>query len=86
MPDLPTNGDNGDGTQSGIPQDGWNFGGRVGGGNMRTPTGNMPWQENPSQAVDAGTPISAETIVLLCASAIVLVIGCAVAARYKRRG
>ena len=86
MTDFPTNGDNSDGTQSGIPQDGWNFGGRMGGGNMRTPTGNMPWQENASQAADAGIPISAETLLLLGISAIVLLAGCIVAACYKRRG
>lgn len=86
MPDASQNGDADDGTQFGIPQGGWNFGGRMDGGNMRTPTGNMPWQENASQAADAGTPISAETLLLLGISAIVLLAGCIVAACYKRRG
>ena len=85
MPDVPTNGDDSDGTQSGIPQGGWDFGGCQGGGIMRTPNGNMPGQGNVSQAVAAGTPISAETLILLGISVIVLLAGCVVAKRYKRR-
>ena len=85
-PDVPTTGDTIDGTQSGIPQGGWDFGGRQGGGIMRDTNGNMPGQGNVSQAADAGTPISAETLILLGISAIVLFAGCVVAQRYKRRG
>ena len=48
--------------------------------------GNMPEQENVSQAADAGTPISAETLILLGVSAIILLVGCVVAICYKRRG
>ncbi len=55
-------------------------------GNMGNPNGNMPGQENVSQAADAGTPISAETLILLGVSAIVLLAGCVVAICYKRRG
>ena len=86
MPDVPTNENNSDGTQSGIPQGGWNFGERQDGDNMKNPNGNMPGQENVSQAAAAGTPISAETLILLGVSVIVLLAGCAVAICYKRRG
>lgn len=86
MPDVPTNGENGDGTQSGIPQGGWAFGERQGGGNMRNPNAAMPGQENASQAADTGTPITAEELILLGISAIVLLAGCVIAACYKRRG
>ncbi len=86
MPDVPTNGDDSDGTQSGIPQGGWDFGGRQGGGIMRNPNGNMPGQGNVSQAAAAGTPISAETLILLGVSAVVLLAGCVIAMCYKRRG
>ena len=65
---------------------GWNFGERQGGGNMRNLQGNMSGQENASQAAAAGTPISAETLILLGVSVIVLLVGCAVAICYKRRG
>lgn len=68
------------------PQGGWNFGERQGGGNMRNPNGTMPAQENASQATAAGTSISAETLILLGISALVLLAGCVVAACYKRRG
>lgn len=86
MPDIPASGESSDGTQPGIPQGGWSFGGRPGGGNMRNPNGNMPGQEDPSQAADAGTPVSAEELLLLGVSAVVLLAGCVIAARYKRRG
>lgn len=91
FPDLPEGGmpgfsQDGDTSQPDITPGGGLFGGRQGGGNMRNPTGTMPGQENLSQAADPGTPISAESLILLAVSAIVLLAGCAIAACYKRRG
>ncbi len=86
MPDIPTNEDTSEGTQSGIPQQqgGRKFGGRQGNG-MRNPNGDMPEQENASQAVNAGTSISTETLILLGISAVVLLAGCVIAICYKKR-
>ncbi len=84
-PDLQ-NGDAGDRSQSGIPQDGRFFGGRQDGGNMRDPTGNMPGQAAASQPTDTPAPISAEALVLLGVSVLALLLGCVIAFFYKRRG
>ena len=84
-PDLQ-NGDAGDRSQSGIPQDGRLFGGRQDGGNMRNPTGAMPGQAAASQPTDTPAPISTEALALLGISALVLLLGCAIALFYKRRG
>ena len=72
-PDMPNGG-------------GWNFGGRQDGDNERDLNWNAQGREDASRIEDAGTPIPAETLLLLCASAVVLVTGCVVAARYRRRG
>ena len=77
-PDMQQDGDN----------NGWSFGERRDGGNMnmRNPNGNMPWQETAYQTVDTGTLVSAEALLLLGISVIVLLSGCVIAVCYKRRG
>ncbi len=90
-PDMPSGLEEGM-TPPNMPQDGdnsgWSFGERRDGGNMnmRNQNGNMPWQETASQTVDTGTPVSAEAVLLLGVSVIVLLSGCVIAACYKRRG
>ena len=86
IPDFSQSGDNGGTPQSDLPQGGWDFGGRQGGGNMRNPNGVMPGQENAPQTAETGTPVTAEELILTGVSAVALLIGCAVAAGYKRRG
>ncbi len=86
MPELPTNGDSSDGVQPRLPQGGRNFGDRPDAGNMREFNGNWPGQADMAQPAAAGTPLSAEELLLLGVSAAVLLAGCVIAACYKRRG
>lgn len=85
IPDLSQNGDDRAGMQSALPQGGRDFGGRRDGGTMQGPNGGIGVPGDPAQAA-AGTPISAETLLLLGASAIALLAGYIIAACYKRRG
>ncbi len=90
-PEMP-NGLEGGVTPPDMPQGnkpnagGWNFGGRQDMGNTRDSNWNVQGREDALQAGDGGTLISVETLLLLCVSAIVLGIGCVIAACYRRRG
>ncbi len=86
MPGFSQNEDNSNTPQSGITPGSGIFGGHQNGGTMRGPNWNTQGQDSGSQPSAAETQISAESLVLLAVSAIALLIGCAVAARYKRRG
>ena len=86
MPDFSQNGDNSDTPQSGITPGSGIFGGRQNGGTMRGPNWNTQGQDSVSQPAGEETHISAESLILLAVSAVVLLIGCALAACYKRRG
>lgn len=86
MPDFSQNEDNSDTPQSGITPGSGIFGGRQNGGTMRGPNWNTQGQDSVSQPSGEETHISAESLVLLAVSVIALLIGCAVAACYKRRG
>ena len=86
LPELPQGETNGNGTQSDIPQGNQGFGGRFDGGNMQKPNdGNMQNQGNEMQTENNGSNISSDTVLLVCLSALVLLIGCIVAFFYKQR-
>lgn len=86
MPDFPQSGDNSDTPQSNLTPGNGTFGGRQDGGTMRGPNWNTQGQGSGSQPTGSETQISAESLILLAVSVIALLIGCAVAACYKRRG
>ena len=79
-PTNPQDGMNGGGMRSDTSQGIGNFDGRFG-GNM----GDTQNQGNASQMANIGTPISAETIILLGISSVILLCGCMIAFLYKRR-
>ena len=86
MPDFSQNEDNSDTPQSNLTPGSGIFGGRQNGGTMRGPNWNTQGQDSVSQPSGSETHISAQSLVLLAVSAVVLLIGCADAACYKRRG
>ncbi len=86
MPDFSQNGDNSDTPQSNLTPGSGIFGGRQNGGTMRGPNWNTQGQDSVSQPSGAETQISAESLILLAVSVIALLIGCLIAACYKRRG
>ena len=86
MPDFSQNEDNSDTPQSNFTPGTGIFNGRQNGGTTRGPNWNTQGQDSVSQPSGAETQISAESLILLAVSAIALLIGCTVAACYKRRG